>query len=311
MKNIRLYTLLAFLLLAREVMAQNNCWDGSVAEAYAGGDGTPENPYHIATAEQLALLAQQTNNGTGGDACYILTDNICLNENPDVNPVLWTPIGHVVGNEPPYFTGRFDGNKMNISGLVCQSNTGHGIAGLFGCTNGAVIQNVTLQNCRLNGTQYTGALVGYAGLTDISGCYIDDVSVTCEVRSAGGLAGFFGLPYGVSQNSYDTCHIVDCHVNQGVTVYGKLSGGLVGEITEYLLWGASVPTIVSNCTGNAVMMGTECVGGLVGFMRNGEMESCRCWNEVHSPQYAGGMVGMGISINFTDCQNGANVTGNY
>ena len=311
MKNIRLYTLLAFLLLAREVMAQNNCWDGSVAEAYAGGDGTPENPYQIATAEQLALLAQQTNNGTGGDACYILTDNICLNENPDVNPVLWTPIGHVVGNEPPYFTGRFDGNKMNISGLVCQSNTGHGIAGLFGCTNGAVIQNVTLQNCRLNGTQYTGALVGYAGLTDISGCYIDDVSVTCEVRSAGGLAGFFGLPYGVSQNSYDTCHIVDCHVNQGVTVYGKLSGGLVGEITEYLLWGPSVPTIVSNCTGNAVMMGTECVGGLVGFMRNGEMESCRCWNEVHSPQYAGGMVGMGISINFTDCQNGANVTGNY
>jgi hypothetical protein len=200
---------------------------------------------------------------------------------------------------------------MNISGLVCQSNTGHGIAGLFGCTNGAVIQNVTLQNCRLNGTQYTGALVGYAGLTDISGCYIDDVSVTCEVRSAGGLAGFFGLPYGVSQNSYDTCHIVDCHVYQGVTVYGKLSGGLVGEITEYLLWGPSVPTIVSNCTGNAVMMGTECVGGLVGFMRNGEMESCRCWNEVHSPQYAGGMVGMGISINFTDCQNGANVTGNY
>ena len=311
MKNITLYTLLALLLLAREVMAQNNCWDGSVAEAYAGGDGTPENPYQIATAEQLALLAQQTNNGTGGDACYILTDNICLNEDPDVNPVLWTPIGHVVGNEPPYFTGRFDGNKMNISGLVCQSNTGHGIAGLFGCTNSAVIQNVTLQNCRLNGTQYTGALVGYAGLTDISGCYIDDVSVTCEVRSAGGLAGFFGLPYGVSQNSYDTCHIVDCHAGQDVTVYGKLSGGLVGEITEYLLWGPSVPTIVSNCTGNAVMMGTECVGGLVGFMRNGEMESCRCWNEVHSPQYAGGMVGMGISINFTDCQNGANVTGNY
>ena len=188
MKTTKIYTLLALLLMAGGVMAQNNCWDGTVAEAYSGGDGTPENPYQIATAEQLALLAQQTNNGTGGDACYMLTDNICLNENPDINPVLWTPIGHVVGNEPPYFTGHFDGNKMSISGLVCQSNSGHGIAGLFGCTNGAVIQNVTLQNCRLNGTQYTGALVGYAGLTDITGCYIDDVSVTCEVRSAGGLA---------------------------------------------------------------------------------------------------------------------------
>ena len=311
MKTTRLCSLLALLLMAGGVMAQNTCWDGTVAEAYAGGDGTPENPYQIANAEQLALLAQQTNNGTGGDACYMLIDNICLNENPDINPVLWTPIGHVVGNEPPYFTGHFEGNKMIISGLVCQSNTGQGIAGLFGCTNGAVIQNVTLQKCRLNGTQYTGALVGYAGLTDITGCYIDDVSVTCEVRSVGGLAGFFGLPYGVSQNSNDTCHIVDCHVGQDVTVYGRLSGGLVGEITEYLLWGPSVPVVMSNCTGNAVMMGTECVGGLVGFMRNGKMESCQCWNEVHCSQWAGGMVGLGVNVDFDNCQNGVNVTGNY
>ena len=101
MKNLKLYTLLTLLMMAGGVMAQNICWDGTIAEAYAGGDGTPENPYQIATAEQLALLAQQTNDGTGGNAYYVLTDNICLNENSDVNPVLWTPIGHVVGNEPP------------------------------------------------------------------------------------------------------------------------------------------------------------------------------------------------------------------
>ena len=69
MKATRIYTLLALLLMAGRVMAQNTCWDGTVAEAYAGGDGTPENPYQIATAEQLAMLAQQTNNGTGGYAC--------------------------------------------------------------------------------------------------------------------------------------------------------------------------------------------------------------------------------------------------
>ena len=310
-KSFQIIILITFLMMAVGATAQGTCWDGSVAEAYAGGDGTTENPYQIATAEQLALLAQQTNNGTGGNACYVLTNDICLNENPDVNPVLWTPIGHVIGNEPPYFTGHFDGNKKVISGLVCQSNTGHGIAGLFGCTYGAVIQNIELRNSRLAGTQYTGALVGYAGLTDISGCFIDNVSVTCEARSAGGMAGFFGLPYGMSQNSNDTCHIVDCHVGQDVSVYGRFSGGLVGEVSEFLLSGPSVPTLVSNCTGNAVMMGSQCVGGLVGFMRNGKMESCRCWNEVHSPQYAGGMIGMGINVNFIGCQNGANATGNY
>ena len=311
MRTIRIYNLLVLLLVASALVAQNTCWDGTIAEAYAGGDGTSEDPYQIATAEQLALLAQQTNNGTGGDAYYILTDDICLNENPDVNPVLWTPIGHVVGNEPPYFTGHFDGNKMSISGLVCEMSSSHGIAGLFGCTNDAVIQNVTLRNGRLVGTQYTSALVGYAGLTDISGCYVEDVSVTCDERSAGGLVGFLGLPYGVGQSSNDTCHIVDCHVNQGVTVFGRFSGGLVGEASEFLILGPSVPTVVSNCTGNAVLMGTQCVGGLVGFMRDGKMESCRCWNEVHSPQYAGGILAMGINVDFNDCQNGANATGNY
>ena len=91
MKATKIYTLLALLMMAGGVKAQNTCWDGTVAEAYAGGDGTPENPYQIATAEQLALLAQQTNEGIGGNAYYMLTDNICLNENPDVDPVLWTP----------------------------------------------------------------------------------------------------------------------------------------------------------------------------------------------------------------------------
>ena len=311
MKHLKIYTLFALLLLAGGMMAQNSCWDGTVAEAYAGGDGTPENPYQIATAEQLALLAQQTNNGTGGYACYVLTHDICLNENPDVNPVLWTPIGHVAGDEPPYFTGYFDGNKMSISGLVCETSSGHGIVGLFGCTNGAEIQNIELRNCRLAGTHYSGALVGHAGLTNISHCYVYDASVTCENGSAGGLVGFFGLPYSESQNSYDTCHIVDCHVGQDVSVFGKLSGGLVGEINEYLLWGSSVPSVVSNCTGMALMMGTECVGGLVGFMRNGKMESCQCWNEVHCSQWAGGMMGSGVNVSFDDCQNGVNVTGNY
>lgn len=310
MKNIRLYTLLALLLMAREVVAQNNCWDGSVAEVYAGGDGTPENPYQIATAEQLALLAQQTNDGMGGDACYILTDNICLNENPDVNPLLWTPIGHVVGNEPPYFTGRFDGNKMHISGLVCHTSSGHGISGLFGCTYGAVIQNVTLQNCRLSGTQYAGALVGYAGLTNITQCHVDEASVSCENGAAGGLVGLFGLPYGMSQSATDTCRIEDCSVERGVTIYGRFSGGLAGLVNEYAS-GPSVPCVVSNCTGNAILEGSRYVGGLVGFFRDGKMELCRCWNEVHSGQYAGGMVGMGATLDFYHCQNGVSVTGNY
>ena len=77
-KNILLSVFLAFALFCG---AQTPCWDGTVATSYDGGDGTPENPYQIATPEQLALLAQQTNTGNGGDACYILTDDNCVRSN--------------------------------------------------------------------------------------------------------------------------------------------------------------------------------------------------------------------------------------
>ena len=62
MKKLRLYTLLALLLMAGIVRmrAQITCWDGSIAEAYAGGDGTTGNPYQIATAEQLEVATLVT-----------------------------------------------------------------------------------------------------------------------------------------------------------------------------------------------------------------------------------------------------------
>ena len=40
-----------------------NVWDGSVALAFAGGTGTAENPYQIATGAQLAYLASSVNSG--------------------------------------------------------------------------------------------------------------------------------------------------------------------------------------------------------------------------------------------------------
>ena len=122
MKKLRLYTLLALLLMAGIVRmrAQITCWDGSIAEAYAGGDGTSGNPYQIATAEQLALLAQQTNNGTGGNACYILTDSICLNGSEGYS---WQPIG----TEGFAFTGYFDGNQFTIKDMYI-TNVGFSVA---------------------------------------------------------------------------------------------------------------------------------------------------------------------------------------
>ena len=74
MKKYLIFTI--YLAFAMFCTAQVPCWDGTVAESYAGGNGTMENPYQIATPQQLALLANQTNEGTGGNAYYMLTNNI-------------------------------------------------------------------------------------------------------------------------------------------------------------------------------------------------------------------------------------------
>ena len=76
-------------------------WDGSVAESFAGGSGTAENPYQIANGAQLAKLAQDVNGGKNYAGTYfVLTADILLNDidgwenwgsTAPANP--WTPIG--------------------------------------------------------------------------------------------------------------------------------------------------------------------------------------------------------------------------
>ena len=45
--------LLSALFAVAMICGAQTPWNGSIAEAYDGGDGTVGNPYQIATAEQL------------------------------------------------------------------------------------------------------------------------------------------------------------------------------------------------------------------------------------------------------------------
>ena len=60
-----------------------NVWDGSIAAAFAGGIGTAEDPYQIATGAQLAYLASTVNSGeTYAGKNFVLTTDIDLNGLP-------------------------------------------------------------------------------------------------------------------------------------------------------------------------------------------------------------------------------------
>ena len=65
-------------------------WDGSIAESFAGGKGTKDDPYQIATGSQLAYFAKRVNAEEYGekyaDTYFELTEDI------DLGGKEWTPV---------------------------------------------------------------------------------------------------------------------------------------------------------------------------------------------------------------------------
>ena len=255
---------------------QYPCWDGTVAESYDGGNGTAEDPYQIATPQQLALLAQQTNDGTGGDAYYLLTDDICLNANLEMWYHQWIPIGRVTDSTVAYFRGHFDGNGKTISKLLIETNElmTDPVIGLFGCTDDAEIVNVNLSDCRLTGGEYAGGLVGYAGSTDISNCSVQSSQITTSGGVAGGIVGYAGMPFRVHETNENISKITNCRIDL-VTVESVVdAGGIVGKINDGAYYARY---LVSNCvTYNEQYYHIKgsVAGGIVGEMRFGMIEGC-------------------------------------
>ena len=286
---------------------QGYCWDGTVAEAYAGGDGTEENPYQIATAKQLALLAQQTNNGTGGDAYYKLIENINLAA-CDGGIQQWISIGTP---EHP-FTGHFDGwgdakSILNMNQTITNGDE-QPVGGLFGCTNGAEINNVRLVQCYVSGNgKYVGTLVGYAGLTNIFGCSIYDGRASTDNANgrAGGLVGFAGYTYGEQGTSEETYSIMACQVKEAVKVESALNaGGVVGQVNELYM---RVPYVIDGCVMQGVVdgfyvQGESSAGGIVGTMSYGTMVRCANNQKVRGGA-AGGLAGMVYYGSVAECVN--------
>lgn len=153
-------------------------WDGTIAEKFAGGDGSKDNPYQISNGAELAYLAQQVNSEKidSEDTFITLTNNI------DLNNKAWTPIG----NSDSVFAGTFDGNGHTISGLYINITGSYSSAkkgrlyqGLFGCVEDGTVQNlivtgsVTIGNEKSVNVSYIGGIVGYndGGIVQNCGFY--------------------------------------------------------------------------------------------------------------------------------------------
>ncbi len=263
----------------------------AVAESgFAGGNGTKEDPWQIATAAQLDLVRKDL---TGH---YVLTADIDLSEIEN-----WEPIGAFRSRSdapedteiphPDYaFTGTFDGAGHTVSNLKVAAASPMG-TGLFGCASGtengeAFIGNFTLENIDVTGFYLVGGAVGL----QFMGCKVSGITLKGENRLTGaqGIGGIVGTGFelisgctataditvlgddgacaGLIAGGTTMSGIADCEaVGGSITAEGNATwafGGICGAP-----WGAPA---ITNCrvSGTAITVtgeGNRLVGGLVGF----------------------------------------------
>lgn len=280
-KKILCLTLALLMALTMTAFAENG---------FAGGNGTAEDPWQIADAEQLNLIRENL----GGH--YILTADIDLAGYEN-----WEPIGAFRSlsdapedaevPHPDYaFTGTFDGAGHTISNLKVTAAAPMG-AGLFGCASGtengsAFIGNFTLENIDVSGFYLVGGAVGLQFMN----CKVSGITLKGENKLSGaqGIGGIVGTGFDL---------ISDCTATADITVTGDdgacaglIAGGTTmspiagcqaagGSITAEgnAVWGIGsicgapwgAPEI-KNCrvSGTAITVtgeGNRLVGGLLGF----------------------------------------------
>ncbi|MHC4535608.1 MAG: GLUG motif-containing protein, partial [Planctomycetota bacterium] len=220
---------------------------------YSGGTGEPNDPYQIATAKDLMLLGDSTEDY---DKHFIMIDDIDLDPNlpgrkvfdkaviaPDVNSV-------EDGFQGTSFNGVFDGNGHIISHLTIE---GKSYLGLFGLIDyGATVKNMSLNVIDVNGTGFNvGGLVGQNN-GKIEDCYIS--GIVSGQNAIGGLVGSNSdMTTLVMHSEYTGGGILTNCYSTGVIRGKKDVGGLVG----YNYYGT-----ITDCHSTASMMGTHDVGGL-------------------------------------------------
>jgi hypothetical protein len=265
----------------------NTIWniDGSTNDGYpfltifAGGSGTKEDPYLVATAEQLNNVRYRLNKH------FKQTANIDLNVAPYNTGAGWEPIG-IYGSP---FSGTFDGNGKTISNLTINRSANYSV-GLFGySSNTAEMQNVKMENTNVTGGNNTGALVGDNRAT-ITNSYAKG-AVTGTGFCAGGLVGY----------NYKAS-ISDSYATGTVAGSKRVGGGLVGEN-----WGT-----ITNSYATGTVTGSAYVGGLVGYNALATISGSYTTGTVNGQQFTGGLVGDNCgTITKSSATGDVTGTGNY
>ena len=267
------------------------------------GSGTPEDPYLIYTAYDLAGITKEGN--------YKVMNDIDLtswiNENSPTTG--WVAVGVSVSDS---LVIEGDGHK--ISGLWSKPTSLSEYAGLFSMISGSssVIRNLTLENVNIQGgNKYTAGLIGKFG----GGLY--NCHVTGNVKGAVAIGMLAAQNYGVVSNCtaegavstnsgsfvggligthYGT-DITDCSANVNISVASSSSGASIGVL-------CGQTHNITNCTAKGIISGNvQGTSSKAGGITGSGSTIMNCSSEVTISGIKGSVGGIaGTCKNVTDCK---------
>ena len=249
-------------------------WSGEIAKNYAGGSGTIDDPYLVATAEQLALVVTENSENKH----YKLVADIYLN---DVNSPFWKD---KVGCNEWFLSrsydgkrasrwgimknGSFDGDGYVVYGLYYNTlkytdNGNYDYGGLFpAITEGTHIKNVGVSDVHIDGAP--DKTKGWGGLV---GIVIDwnKQEVIDKFGAGSNMENLFNMDAEASKAYTGTDEfqakmpeISNCFVDHTAYIAGYNVGGIIGCL--------NAPVRVKNCIFTGTLQGVDKAraGGIAG-----------------------------------------------
>ncbi len=276
------------------------------APLFGGGTGTQEDPWLIASQEDLTALAEFLNSGNAeqfdADAAgvgnchgYYFKQTADI----DLTGVTWEPIGY---SGSYYFAGNYDGGGHSITNAVSTGKVdpdGFATAGIFGWVAFGSVENLHVKNANFvatgqNNYSYVGGIAGVCYGSSIKNCSVVISSLESKRNNNNNCAGsIVGYSTG---GTFEKCAAENNQVK--TMAYG---GGFVGEVDDGYGVGNSTFTncYVANCTVISETddsQGTSFSGGFAGEITDSTLTLQNCYVYQATLSTVGNAVPQGTGV---------------
>jgi hypothetical protein len=226
------------------------------------GSGTAESPYIITNANELNAMRLDLT------AWYELGNDIDLTSSLVWNHGLgFAPIGASTSGQR--FAGSFNGKDFTITGLVI-NRPNLSYQALFGYAEGAVIENLKLEETNIVGFDYLSHLIGMAN----SETNVSNVHASGMISGRNYLGGLIG------------------HAIGGTSVFYSFSNSaILGNNDVGGLIGRAYPAIIYYSYSEGSIEGANNVGGMAGYLHGSVIADCYSRAELAGLEDIGGLVG--------------------